>query len=413
MINERPADPYRWVILALATATNAIVAAAPMMALSVLFDEIQRDLKLTLVEVGILWSIAALPGLLVSLLGGALGDRFGPKRLIIVIALLAGIFGGLRAWAFDFYSLIVLNSLLGGVTMPVTLSGFKAAGMWFPRHQLGMANGVLSIGMAGGFLVGSLVSATWLSPWLGGWRNVFLFYGALSLFLILPWSLTRAAPAGDGQAPTTAAPETASMRVSLNVVARLRSIWLLGVVLMGLSGCVQGALGYLPLYLRGAGWAPANADQALALFHTVSMVFTLPIALGSDRLGSRKRVLLIALVAIILGIGAIGIVSGPAIWAAVVVAGFVRDGFMAIFMTAVAEVEGVGPRYAGTATGLVMVFASLGNLLAPPLGNSLAGVSPGAPFLFWAALALGALAVLTLVPERSAARPLPVVAEPA
>ncbi len=413
MNDERPADPYRWVILAMGTATNAIVAAAPMMALSVLFDEIQRDLNLSLVEVGILWSIAALPGLLVSLLGGALGDRFGPKRLIIGIALLAGIFGGLRAWAFDFYSLIVLNSLLGGAIMPVTLSGFKAAGMWFPRQQLGMANGVLSIGMAGGFLVGSLVSATWLSPWLGGWRNVFLFYGALSLFMILPWSLTRAAPASDGRAMTSAAPETASMRASLTVVARLRSIWLLGVVLMGLSGCVQGALGYLPLYLRGAGWAPANADQALALFHTVSMLFALPIALGSDRLGSRKRVLLIALAAIVLGIGAIGIVSGPAIWAAVVVAGFVRDGFMAIFMTAVAEVEGVGARYAGTATGLVMVFASLGNLLAPPLGNSLAGLAPGTPFLFWAALAFGALAVLTQVPERSTAGPVPVVAEPA
>ena len=223
MNDERATEPYRWYILILATLTNAIVAAAPTMALSVLFSEIQSDLKLTLVEVGILWSIAALPGVLVSLVGGAIGDRFGPKRLIIGIALLAGIFGGLRGWAFNFLSLIVLNTLLGGVTMLVTLAGFKTAGVWFSRRQLGMANGILSIGMAGGFLVGSLVSATWLSPWLGGWRNVFVFYAALSLLLIVPWSLTRSPRSSSGPM-AAAAPQAASMRESLAAVGRLRLV---------------------------------------------------------------------------------------------------------------------------------------------------------------------------------------------
>ncbi|MBL8093316.1 MAG: MFS transporter [Anaerolineales bacterium] len=412
MTRERASDPYRWVILALATLTNAIVVAAPGMALSVLFEEIQRDLNLTLVEVGFIWSISALPGLFVSLLGGALGDRFGPKRLILLVCLTAGVLGALRGWSADFLSLVVLNSLLGGVLMLVPLSGFKACGMWFSRRQLGLANGVLSIGMAGGFLVGSLVSATWLSPWLGGWRNVLIFYGALSLALVVPWLLTRAAPPAltDG---TSTTPATAPMFDALAAVSRLRSMWLLGLVLLGLSGCMQGTLGYLPLYLRGAGWEPAVADSALALFHTVSLVFTLPIALGSDRLGSRKRVLLAALVAVVLGVGGVGFVTGSAVWAAVVLAGFVRDGFMAIYMTAVVEVEGVGPRYAGTATGFVMVFASLGNLLAPPIGNTLADLGPGVPFWFWAGLALTALVILTLVPERERAQPVAAVAEPA
>ena len=44
---------------------------------------------------------------------------------------------------------------------------------------------------------------------------------------------------------------------------------------------------------------------------------------------------------------------------------------------------------------------------------AMAGLAPGTPFLFWAALAFGALAVLTQVPERSTAGPVPVVAEPA
>jgi hypothetical protein len=55
-------------------------------------------------------------------------------------------------------------------------------------------------------------------------------------------------------------------------------------------------------------------------------------------------------------------------------------------MTMIVETDGVGPVYAGTAIGFVMIFASLGNLLALPLGNSFARIAPSAPFAFWAVL---------------------------
>jgi len=50
------ADLYRWVILALSTLSIAVLVAAPSMALAVLFNEIQRDLRRALVEVGLIWS---------------------------------------------------------------------------------------------------------------------------------------------------------------------------------------------------------------------------------------------------------------------------------------------------------------------------------------------------------------------
>ena len=55
-------------------------------------------------------------------------------------------------------------------------------------------------------------------------------------------------------------------------------------------------------------------------------------------------------------------------------------------MTSIMETEGVGAGYAGTAIGMVMIFGGIGNLVAPPLGNSLAGIDPAFPFIFWAAL---------------------------
>jgi cyanate permease len=68
----------------------------------------------------------------------------------------------------------------------------------------------------------------------------------------------------------------------------------------------------------------------------------------------------------------------------------VRDGSTAILITMVIETDGVGPVYAGSATGFVMLFFFVGNLFSPPIGNRLADISPGLPFVFWAALvALG------------------------
>ena len=388
----------RWKILALGMLTNALVVAAPGMAMPVLFDEISADLHLNLVQVGVVWGIGALPGLVAGLLGGALGDRFGSKRVLIAGCVLAGLFGILRGLANDFITLTAAMFLAGMVTPLVPLNTLKVCGQWFSRRQWGLASGVLSMGMALGFLLGSMLSATVLSPWLGGWRNVLFFYSGLALLLSIPWAFTRPAPfSAENPAPSG---NRVSMRQAMVKVAQIRNVLLFGLTLLGFSGCVQGALGYLPLYLRNLGWDHAAADAALASFHTISMIFVIPIALYSDRRGSRKKILVPAALMTIAGIGLLSVAQGLIIWVAILLAGIVRDGFMAVFMASVIETDGVGTALAGTATGVVMVFSSIGNLLAPPLGNSLAALNPGFPFLFWAVLAGMGLIGLLLVKER-------------
>jgi cyanate permease len=147
-------------------------------------------------------------------------------------------------------------------------------------------------------------------------------------------------------------------------------------------------LGYLPLYLRGLGWTGASADGTLGAFHAVSMVFAIPIAMLSDKLGTRRKVLIIATLMIIIGSGLLSFVEGGLIWPSVLIAGIVRDGFMAIFMTMIIETKGVGAKFTGTAMGLVMIFSRLGSLLSPAAGNSLADINLSLPFLFWAGLAV-------------------------
>lgn len=383
---------YKWYILTLVVLTNMLVVAIPAMSMSVLSKEISQDLGLNLVQVGIIWGIGSLPGIFTSLLGGVIGDKFGPKRVIVVCSLVAGLLGAARGLVPDFLSMAMVVVLLGAMIPFLMMNGLKTIGQWFPSSQLGLANGLTSMGMAFGFLLGSLFSATVLSPLLGGWRNVLMAYGLAGALFCIPWFFTRTLPLSHH---LTGQP--LSIRKTILHISGLKNIWLLGLTLFGVSGCIQGILGYLPLYLRNSGWDINQASGVLSAFHIISMLFVLPIALWSDRLRSRKRLLFISASLVALGAGLLSFSSGGWIWVAVLIAGFVRDAFMAIFFTMVVETKGVGPTYAGTATGIILTISSLGNVLTPPLGNSLAVFRPEAPFAFWAACAVFGLICLSFV----------------
>jgi len=371
--------------------------AMPMMSMPVLFKEISDDLGLSLVQIGTVWGIAALAGIFVVLIGGLLGDRFGVKRILTVACFLAGLAGASRGLSGSFITLVTTTFLFGLVTAAIPVNVHKTCGVWFSGRHLGLANGVVSMGMAVGFTVGAMISATILSPLLGGWRNVMFLYGAISIAISALWFLIQSEPSQVESSAGSAS--TVPFRQALSRVARIRGVWLLGFILLGQMGCVQGMLGYLPLYLREIGWTAASADGTLAIFNGTSMMATIPMALLSDRLGSRKAVLLTATIMTVIGVGLLSVVSGAGVWTSVIIAGIVRDGFMAVFMTMIIETEGVGATYAGTAMGLIFTISRLGGLVSPPVGNSLANINLGLPFIFWAALATTALGGFYFVKE--------------
>ena len=380
---------YRWYILTLAALTHTFVVAMPMMSMPVLFNEISKDLDLSLVQIGMVWSMIPLAGMFVVLIGGLLGDRFGVKRTLSTICFLAGLAGALRGLSDNFTSLAVTMFLFGLLNASTPINVHKVAGIWFPGRQLGLANGILSLGMGLGFTAGAMISATILSPLLGGWRNVLFLYGAVSIGISLLWLLTRSEP-GRLESPTDYV-STVPFRRALSRVVRIRGVWLLGLILLCRMACSTGMIGYLPLYLRELGWTAASADGALAASNSASMMVAIPMVLLSDRLGSRKVVLFGAMLVTAISVALLSVVGGAMLWVLVIMANITRDGFMAVIITMITEKEGVGAMYVGTALGLAMTFSRVGGIVSPPLGNSLAGINPGLPFIFWAGWAAAGL----------------------
>jgi len=389
----------RWYILTLAAITCTFTVAMQQICMTVLFKEISEDLGLSLVEIGVIWGIPALSGLLVVFTGGLLSDRYGAKRVIGIACLLAGVAGALRGIAGDFTSLLLFTFLMGMGIWVIPASVFKTNAAWFSGRPLVIANSVISAGMGLGFTVGSLISATILSPLLGGWQNVVFLYGGISVIFGLLWLLTVREMDLPGLADSKSG---VPLRQSISRVFPIKSLWFIGLTLLGYSACIQGVIGYLPTYLRNIGWTAAGADGTLAAFSAISTLGAIPLALLSDRIGLKKAVLFPVLLVTIVGVALLPLVDNGMVFVIMILVGVARDGFMAVCLTMSTETKGIGVVYAATAMGLAQTVLNVGSLISPPLGNSLADPSNPAsplPFFLWAAFGLLALVAFVFVKE--------------
>ena len=388
-MNKPKNKNYKWYIMILGAVTNAVVIAMPMIALSVLLPEISADLHLNLVQAGLLWGLVSFPMIITSLLAGRLSDRFSPKHILIVNCLLVGLTGAGRGWMPN-YPLLLTEVFLCGFFGPlVIVANFKNVVIWFPANRQSFANGIMNLGMASGFFVGSLVSATFLSPALGGWRNVFIFYGVISILFAIPWLFSRTAPTSTE--PIKPAPKLISFKETMGHLVKSRTIWLLALANMALNGGAQGITGYMPLHLQDIGWQVADAGGVLAVYNLASMIVVLPFTFLSDRSMHAKRLILIgAALWSAAGIGILTFANGTGVWVGMMMAGSVRDGFIAVILAYVVnEISHIGIEYAGIATGFVISLMGIGNLAAPPLGNSLAvGNGDTTPIFFWTILVI-------------------------
>jgi NNP family nitrate/nitrite transporter-like MFS transporter len=384
----------RWYMLALLTATGTFVSAIPFSCMPVLFKEISEDLGLSLVQIGTIWGTASLAGVFVSLIAGVMSDRFGVKLFLSVSCILVGVTGALRGLSNSFLTLMVTVFINGIVRLMIPINVTKTVGMWFKGQNLGMAMGIAAMGMGLGLMLGPMISATTLSPLLGGWRNVMYLYGAISIIVGILWFLFGREPR---QVETSAEYSSrVPIRQAFSRLIHLKALWLMGFTLLFRSSGIMGMTGYLPLYLRGQGWPAAGADGTLATFYAVSTICVVPLSLLSDKLGSRKVILFPALIVTFICMSLIPVVNGVTIWVLIALSGVFMDSYMAITTTMLMETEGVGPVYSGTALGIVFTIAQIGSVISPPLGNSFASISPGLPFVFWAVLSGLALVPLAL-----------------
>jgi MFS family permease len=379
----------------------SIIVGAERMCMPVLFKEISSDLRLNMMEIGTIWGMDPLAGVFVCLPAGLLADRFGVKRTLIVVCILCGVFGGLRGLSDNFASMATTMFLFGLVVAMVPSIVPKVTAVWFSGRYLGLTNALINVSWSVGAMTATMLSATVFSTLLGGWRNVVFLYGVPPIIIGLLWLATGREPSKSESSPTIS---EVPFRQALLHVVRIKEVWVIGLITLAQWASSTGLIGYLPLYLRGIGWTPTRADSAMTLLSGVGCVGVILLVFLSDRLGTRKGILVASITILCISLGLLPIAHGAAVWVLLIIGGFLRSGGTALFYILILEIKDVGSTYGGTALGLVNAIGMFGAFFGPPLGNSLADIHLGFPLIFWALLSASALPGFFFVKERRQTR---------
>jgi MFS family permease len=393
-------------LLAVTTAFLALFAIVgfALYGLPFFYDFFVRDLGWTRQQVTSGNALSKLVvGPLFGFCAGVLVDRFGPRRLMLVGILLAGMalvgLGG-TATLGGFYLFYFLNALgyVGGGPLPnqVLLS------RWFDSGR-GKAMGIAYLGIGLGGALVPLVAHALIEAL--GWRSALRTLGVLIVAIAFPMALFVREPRSSGKEARDAAapaPEPASI---LDVLRR-PAFYLLACGSMASIGAVGGTMQNLKLYLAlDRGLAQARVAEVLSLVLVSSLAGRLVMGWLADR-WAKKHVMLLVYLIVAAAIPILAQASSPTMLRlGAVVFGLGLGGDYMIIPLMAAELFGLARM--GRVMGIVLTADGVAEAVVPmtvaTLRDRAGSYAPGFTLLV-ALAALGAVAVALLPRGAAAAR---------
>ena len=150
-------------------------------------SEIQKELRLSNTQLGFAFSAFAYPYLLFQVIGGWVGDRFGPRKTLFWCGMIWAASTIMTGFVNSLPTLFMARVALGfgeGATFPTAT---RAMQYWTPAVQRGFAQGLThAFARLGNAITPPLIAA--LMFWLT-WRGSFVALGLVSLVWGVVWAL--------------------------------------------------------------------------------------------------------------------------------------------------------------------------------------------------------------------------------
>ncbi|AQT62028.1 MFS transporter [Cellvibrio mixtus] len=191
------ASRTRWGILAMLFIVTTINY-ADRATISIAGPDIARDIGLSPIEMGYIFSAFAWSYVLAQIPGGWLLDKFGSKMTYFFSILLWSLFTLFQGFVGFFTGgaallmLILLRLLVGAAEAPAFPGNSRITSAWFPTHERGFAASI--------FNSAQYFATVAFAPLMGwmvyhyGWQSIFLFMGLLGVVIALIWLKTIHSP---------------------------------------------------------------------------------------------------------------------------------------------------------------------------------------------------------------------------
>jgi len=147
--------------------------------------DMQRDLGLTDVQLGLIFSAFSLAYGVFEIPSGWMGDRFGPRKMLTRIVLWWSAFTVLTGRVTGFYSLWITRFLFGAGEAGAYPNSSCAIARWFPFAERARAQGTVWMASRLGGALAPLIVVP-LQRQLG-WRTVFYLFGGMGVVWAAAW----------------------------------------------------------------------------------------------------------------------------------------------------------------------------------------------------------------------------------
>lgn len=180
----------RWGILAMLFIATTINY-ADRATIAIAGPDLAKDLGLTSLQMGYVFSAFAWSYVLAQIPGGWLLDKFGSKLTYFFSIFLWSIFTLFQGFVGFFYGaaamllLIVLRLLVGAAEAPAFPGNSRITSAWFPTHERGLAASI--------FNSAQYFATVAFAPLMGwmvysfGWQSIFYFMGGLGIVIAMIW----------------------------------------------------------------------------------------------------------------------------------------------------------------------------------------------------------------------------------
>jgi MFS family permease len=356
------------------------------------FDAMVDDLDAAKGSTALVFGITLLLFFGLGIVSGPLADRVGPRRLVLVGAVLVA--SGLALTSrvdsvVEGYLTYGVGVGLGGGLVVTPM--YSTAGGWFVRKRA-LALGVVATGNGLGTLILVPLAERLIDD--HGWRDAYLTLAVIDLALLTAAAMVLARP------PIPPAPPAVARMRAVAATPAFQRLFVTGVLF---SVSLFIAFGFVVDFATAEGVAADRAALLVGLIGAASIVGRLGLTGLSSRVPA-VRILQACLAAQPIGF-AVWLLAGgsyPMLVVFAVVLGVAYGGFVALGPETAAVLFGVAGL--GGVMGLMFLGAGIGGLVGPPLAGWLADASDGTVVPITLALLVSVVAFLLslAIPTRSA-----------
>ena len=378
MASSPPRFHYGWVVIIVGTLVVFGSLGLARFSYTVMLPVMQESLAMDNTQAGALATANLVGYLALSVIGGALAARYGPRLIISVALALAGVGMLLTGLANGFLSAAVCRAVvgIGSGASNVPMMGLLSA--WFAPRRRGFASGIVVAGSSVALIfLGTLVPRILYAYGENGWRMCWFIFGGVTLLLAI-WGFIflRNRPAEKGLKPfgvdtEDIASSSRSKGLEWRLVYRSPAIWHVGLVYVafGFSYIIYITFFAKRLMAEG-GYSQQAAGGLFMAMGWFSLVCGLIWGTVSDVIGRKGALIIVYLIHTVsftmfalwptpVGFTISAILFGLSAWS-----------IPAIMAAICGDV--LGPRLAPAGMGFITLFFGIGQAIGPSVAGAMA-----------------------------------------